>query len=238
MASNDYFQFKQFIIRQSGCAMKVCTDSVLLGAYAQPANVDKIIDIGTGSGLLAVMMALKCPNASIDAIDIDPGAIQQARANFKENGLNGRINAYEADFREFTAQDGYDYAICNPPYFEDGVPTSSDQRNKARYRGSLDIAELMRGISNVLKNNGKAALCLPYADFCKYMEAADKFCMHAEKIISVRPTPKKNFYLNIVILAKTPISVPIEEKQLCIRDENNGYSEEYIQITREYYLRF
>ena len=141
----DCFTFKQFVVKHDMCAMKVGTDGVLLGSWADGG--DRILDIGTGTGLIALMMAQRFDGAHIDCIDIDPKACQQARGNVADSRFSSRINVYHSDVSSFEPPQQYDSIVCNPPFFSESLKCPDEQRSMARHTDSLLPQDLFRHTS-------------------------------------------------------------------------------------------
>jgi tRNA1Val (adenine37-N6)-methyltransferase len=166
---NQLFRFKQFSLSDNGCAMKIGTDGVLLGAtvanIAESRNPQFILDIGTGCGLIALMAAQKC-NARIDAIDIDAGAIAVAVENFSNSPWAGRLNAIHSSLQDFKLPFGqkYDIIVSNPPYFQNSLPSQKESRTLARHNRSLSFEELFRFSSAMLSSSGVLSVIYP-SDF-------------------------------------------------------------------------
>src|SRR5437868_5022622 len=142
---NNYFQFKQFIIQQDNCAMKVCTDACLFGAYIanelQSIPVNTILDIGAGTGLLSLMLAQKT-TAVIDAVEIDNAAFEQAKENIAASPWKEKINTYHADISTFKTGKRYEHIISNPPFFEDDLRSNDEKKNFAKHDSSLTLENL------------------------------------------------------------------------------------------------
>jgi len=165
--SNDYFQFRQFIVHQQRCAMKVGTDGTLLGAWAwAPSGRCRILDIGTGTGLIALMMAQRFPESSVLGIDIDPEAVAQATENVQLSPFSERINILQKDLMKFVDTDGFDAIVSNPPYFVDSLECPDDQRTMARHTVSLTYEGLIRQAYRLLKDDGCLSLVIPSAETC------------------------------------------------------------------------
>ncbi|MDF3007358.1 MAG: yfiC, partial [Enterobacter kobei] len=160
----DGFTFKQFFVAHDRCAMKVGTDGVLLGAWSPVAGVKRILDIGTGSGLLALMLAQRTgDNVLIDAVELDDAAATQARENVSESQWNTRIQVHSADIQQWVKQctQRYDLIVSNPPYFEKGVECSSAEREQARYTTTLDHASLLACATECISEEGFFCVVLP-----------------------------------------------------------------------------
>ena len=161
--ANDYFQFKQFLIKQDKCAMKVCTDACLLGAFAAnrlPLTVHRLLDIGTGTGLLSLMLAQRNLNAVIDAVEIDEAAAEQAKENFNNSPWKERLNVHNEPIQKFakSINKKYDVIICNPPFFENDLKSNDNQRNLALHSAALSLEELISIVGFLLEKNWKLFL--------------------------------------------------------------------------------
>lgn len=160
--ANDYFQFKQFTIHQKHCAMKVGTDGTLLGAWAQvPSASARILDIGTGTGLIALMMAQRFPKASVLGIDIDPDAVMQAKDNVAASSFASRITICHKNILDFKDSVGFDAIVSNPPFFVDALTCPDHQRTMARHTLSLTYEGLMKSAFRLLKPDGFFSLVIP-----------------------------------------------------------------------------
>jgi len=158
---NPWFRFKQFTVRQDRCAMKVSTDGVLLGAWTKYANASRILDIGTGTGVLALIAAQRNPTAIIDAVEIDAVSAEQARENVAASPWPDRVNVFHADVRHWNYDERYDLVLCNPPFYK-GHQASSDARTAmAKHELSLDLAALMRVVDHRCTAQGRACIIIP-----------------------------------------------------------------------------
>ncbi len=230
------FQFKQFTITQDQCAMKVGTDGVLLGAWADVAGTKTILDIGTGTGLIALMMAQRSA-ATIDAIDIDEDAVTQAENNVAQSPWANRIIVYHASIQQFIPEQLYDLIVSNPPFFENSLKSNDASRNLARHNDSLGFIELIFSANNYLKENGKFCIVLPTEEAQQFIQMARTQRLYCNKICYVHPTPEKPAKRYLMQFEKK--KGKLEEEQLVI--EANGrhqYSEAYQQLTGAFYLNF
>lgn len=185
--ANDYFKFKKFTIYQGKCAMKVGTDGTLLGAWADGGQ--RILDIGTGTGLIAIMMAQRFPDAQVTGIDIVPSAVVQASENVKASPFADRITIVEADVCRFEGQ--YDCIVSNPPFFEQSLACPDTLRSLARHDTSLSYASLFKAVRSLLTDQGIFSLVVPFDYRNKVFEEAamNGFFLHREW--SVQTTPRK-----------------------------------------------
>jgi tRNA1Val (adenine37-N6)-methyltransferase len=233
--SNDYFRFKQFTVRQDRTAMKVGIDSVLLGAWTAVNGSEKnVLDIGAGSGLLALMMAQRISNAMVTACEIDETACEQARENISSSGWSERISVVNADIRTFTQNlKGFDLIICNPPYFEKSLKSHDSKRNVARHNDSLPFNDLIDCVNRMLHDDGRFALIVPAdkAAIITSLAAAKK--LSPIRRLNIKPIESKP--VNRVILELGYTSQPPEEYALTVRT-GNSYSNEYKTTTKDFYL--
>lgn len=233
--SNNYFEFKQFRIEQHRSAMKVSTDSVLLGAWVNCDGADTILDIGTGTGLLSLMLAQRTV-ARIDAIDIEEGAIEDARANARRSPWREKISISKADFRTFAHSHPahYDLLISNPPYFEHSLKTSCEKKNMARHTDTLTYEELLRGAQEALTERGKLSVILPWEKKAIIIDLAGKEGLYYQKGTNIKPTPHKNFNRVMMQFGREHRRCATEDT-LQIRDEKGLYTFEYRELTKDYY---
>ena len=237
--ANSFFQFKQFRVDQEGAVMKVCTDSCLLGAYA--ANYlqqlvpipNQILDIGTGSGVLALQMAQKF-QGFIDALELDEGSFGQAVFNFGQSPWKDRVRAFQGDIRVWESDTRYDFILCNPPFYQKDLRSSSPEKNRARHASSLSYAELLVAIQTHLDPAGSFGVLLPYDQFGFFQELSLGVGFPAQEILQIRPTPGKEFFRTIAIFKRGPGE--LKEKQLAIREEAGNYSPAFRDILQDYYL--
>lgn len=236
--ANNYFQFKQFTVYQDNCAMKVCTDACLFGSLspALTGNTLRILDIGTGTGLLSLMCAQQYHNATIEAVEIDDQAAQQASSNFTQSPWAQRLKVHHASIQQFAERGNtpYDYIISNPPFFDNDLKSADTKRNVALHSNALSLDELLLSVDALLKQDGILGLLLP----CHRMEffekiAAAKSLYPFERIL-VRQTPASN-YFRAISFFKRENSTPVE-REIIIQDENRQYTQAFTQLLKEYYL--
>lgn len=218
------FQFKQFTIYQDLCAMKVGTDGVLLGAWANGGK--RILDAGTGTGIIALMMAQRYPNAVVTAIDIDEGAVKQAQQNVVQSPFSQQITVLHNTLQEH--QGGYDAIISNPPFFIDSLAAPDEQRNVARHTQTLTYTELMQAAWRLLSDEGELSVVVPF-DYRKRMEDEAIFVgFFPSKVCAVKTTERKPAKRYLLSFKKHPCRC--EQEQLTIG------SERYQELTKEFYL--
>jgi tRNA1Val (adenine37-N6)-methyltransferase len=237
--SNTTFAFKQFVIKQDKCAMKVSTDAVLLGAWVIPNGSQSILDIGTGTGVIALMLAQKS-NAHIQAIDIDKDAVSQARINFEESIFRSKIEVNQQAFQDFvkTTDQKFDLVVTNPPYFVDSLKSTDSIRSSARHADVLPFGDLIDGVKKIMNPKGKFCLILPKKEAVKFRELAETRGFHLSKLLRVRTRlDKEEEKRHIMQFEFRPTE--FSESTLVIEaDQAHHYTEEYKNLTKDYYLHF
>lgn len=233
------FAFKQFIIKQDKCAMKVGTDAVLLGAWVLPNGSKEILDIGTGTGIVALMLAQKS-QAHIDAIDIDNNAFDQATQNVSESKFSNQISVIHSSLQEYSrvAVKKYNLIVTNPPYFEQSLKSSDEQRSFARHAVVLPFEELIDGVIKLLDVKGKFCLILPTLEAEKFRFLAQKRGLFLSKLLRVKSKINKDADKRHVMQFEfTPTE--FSEKTIAVElNERHHYTDDYKQLTRDYYLNF
>ncbi len=235
---NQWFKFKQFEIQQDQCAMKVGTDGVLLGAWTNVENASKVLDIGTGTGLIALMLAQRNIQLTIDAIEIEKNSARQAASNFQLSKFSERIVVQEISFQEFCGAQkvpAYDLIVCNPPYFSSSLRAVSDERTLARHDDVLSLDELFEGVSVILNPKAYFALILPADLFSKANDLAKKHSMYLIRVLHVKPTPEKE-EKRVCVEYGFKSCIPEEETIVIEEYGRHGYSKEYISLTKDFYL--
>ncbi len=233
------FAFKQFIIKQDKCAMKVGTDAVLLGAWIFPNGSKQILDIGTGTGVVALMLAQKT-EAHIDAIDIDKNAFNQASENVSESKFSNQISVIHSPLQQYCKEVNkkYNLIVTNPPYFEQSLKSSDEQRSYARHADVLPFEELIDGVIKLLDPKGKFCLILPTLEAEKFRVLAQKRGLFLSKLLRVKSKVNKDIEKRHVMQFEfTPTE--FSEKTIAIeQDERHQYTDDYKQLTKDYYLNF
>ena len=235
MSSNS-FVFKQFEIKQDKCAMKVGTDAVLLGAWADATQAKRVLDIGTGTGILALMIAQKS-EAQICAIDIDIDSYQQAIENIHYSLWKDRIQLFHSSIQEFskTINEQFDLIITNPPYFTDAYKAKEISRNNARHTDELPFEILIECVCKLLQPQGVFYIILPFAEaqIFKNMAKQNNLCLVQSMRIKTKADkePKR-------LLMKYSFEQKIQEETEIVieNDDRHHYTKEYIELTKDYYL--
>ncbi|MCE9538325.1 MAG: methyltransferase [Bacteroidetes bacterium] len=235
--SSQEFVFKQFKILQDKCAMKVGTDAVLLGSWVNTSNAKTILDIGTGTGIIALMLAQKS-DATIDAIDIDKNAFVQASENIAGCKWKERIQIHHISLQQYcTNSSKYDLIVSNPPYFVDSSKASEESRTNARHTDQLPFSDLLNGVLNLLNPTGSFYVILPTKESQVFRDMAEEqnlFLTKLTRVITLADRPEKRLLMQFEFTKKT-----VEENFITIeKDERHSYTDEYKELTKDYYLAF
>jgi tRNA1Val (adenine37-N6)-methyltransferase len=236
--ANPYFKFKQFTVYHDRSSLKVGTDAVLLGAWADVLGANKILDIGTGSGVIALMLAQRS-NAQIDAIDIDEESYKQATGNFSNSPWSERLNAYNISLKEFanSTTNKYDLVVSNPPYFTDSYKPADPQRFSARHNDQLPINELAENAAKLLNSSGKLCVILPVKEAGSLITAAHNHQLFPQKELAVFSFTGKEVFRKLVLFGREEKNC--QHGELTIETApGQGYSKGYIELTKEYYMNF
>jgi tRNA1Val (adenine37-N6)-methyltransferase len=234
--ANTYFQFKQFLIEQDNCAMKVGTDSVLLAALTSVNNIKYALDIGTGTGILALMLAQKNPTLEFDAIEIDELAFVQASNNFSTSKFSNQIKPHLVALQQFVANKQYDLIITNPPYFisKSNYSIADLQRAKARHDNDLTFEELIDCVQKIMSSQGVFKLILPVNEAAIFKKLALQKGLFCSESVFIKPKTSKPS--NRVIMSFTNQETIETETAFIIYNEDNTQTEAYKNLTSEYYL--
>lgn len=214
--------------------MPVSTDGVLLGAWSRIDKAKRILDIGTGTGLLTLMCAQRNQNATIEAIDIDVHAMDAAAFNVEQSPWAERICLYHSDVLNHSFDALFDTIVCNPPYFNSGEQAKSSQRATARHTDSLKHCELLARCSQLLNPEGNANFILPLEEGRQFIETAKLNGWHLKTLCEVKPTERKAMHRLLIELVKSPCEASLES--LTIR-EKDGYSDAFVTLTKDFYLK-
>lgn len=230
--------------------MKVCTDACLFGALVtgcctclpfgsfpeitREGQVTHCLDIGTGTGLLSLMIAQKNSNIHINAVEIDEQAAAQAKENITASPWAANITVFNEDILKFDADKKYDCIVSNPPFFEDDLQSDHDAKNKAKHDASLNFVQLLQVVEKNLSLKGFFAVLLPYHRVDYFIEEAKKFGLHLSKKILVKQTIKHKFFRGILFFNRTEAEPYYME--IIIRDAENNYTPEFTAALKDYYL--
>ena len=233
------FKFKQFSIQQDRCAMKVGTDGVLLGAWAPiHHNAFSVLDIGAGTGIIALMLAQRTSAEQIDALEIDEDAYEQAVENFENSPWGDRLFCFHAGLDEFIEEpeDEYDLIVSNPPFYAEDYKTENDQRDLARFQDAMPFEELVEAAGLLLSENGIFAVILPFKEEENFIALAREAELYPIKITRVKGTPATEIKRSLLAFSRNENS-KIEIDELIIETSRHIYTPEYISLTKDFYLK-
>ena len=240
--ANSYFQFKQFTIYQDRCAMKVTTDACLFGAWIvnevknQKLKVKSVLDIGTGTGLLALMVAQKNPEMKIDTLEIDKDAAEQARINTGSSPWKEQINIVLSDVKGFSFEKEFDLIISNPPFYENELRSATDSKNVAHHSENLTLKELLVIIKNNLGKTGSFFLLLPYKRNEEIKKLFKDHELNISKILFVRQSVKHDYFRIFIKGSLNTEDKETEFNELSIWDDKQQYTNEFVNLLKDYYL--
>lgn len=235
MGREKVFRFKQFSVVNDRTAMKVGTDGVLLGAWCPVEGTRRALDVGTGCGVIALMVAQRSLSAIIDAIDIDHDAIEEAALNFANSPWSDRLNATESNFNDMDRETHYDLIVSNPPYFTNGILPTGDARTTARHTGSLTYRQLIEGADRLLSNDGSLALITPTDAEQEIIEAATFTSLPVRQVTRVIPVDGAIAKRTLWLLSHR--NLPYHEDTLTIAHADGSFTQEHIELTRAFYLK-
>lgn len=237
--ANTFFKFKQFTIHQEHCAMKVCTDACIQGAFTAQYLVDRnttvpaILDIGAGTGLLSLMLAQRIP-AAITAVELDPGAAQQALDNFAASPWADRLSLTQTDIRKMDNGVVYDFIITNPPFYESALKSGHAQKDQAMHATTLSYKELIAAIDRQLSPSGEVSVLLPYTEFEIFREFALTAGFYLQQVLNIRQSENHGFFRVVGIFSRSVCGATV--KELAIHDANRLYTHEFVSLLTPYYL--
>lgn len=234
--ANSWFQFQEFRVEQDRCAMKISTDAVLLGALAKAENPVKILDIGTGTGVIALMLAQRFPDSRIQAVEMDPAAASQAWENFEMSSFAARMEVWEGKFQEYFSSEKFDLLVSNPPYFPDHLKSSDAQRNLALHNDGLPFGDLVKKVSAILAPAGQFWVILPPRQMLELERIARFYGLFPSQKFSVQDNRVKPVIREIV-------AFEFEEKKIShnvilIKDDSGGVHDSYRKLISGFLLNF
>ena len=240
MGRNNYFRFKHFVIIQEKSAMKVGTDGVLLGAWVNAQHEKNILDIGTGTGLIALMMAQRT-NAQIVGVEIEANAAEEACCNFAISEWKDRLSVENISFQEFANKESnkekFDLIISNPPFFTNDQKSKHNNMAIAKHSDLLPLHDLVLGCRKLISENGKFAVILPVVAAKKIIEITGNAGLFLTRLTEVFPTPQKESNRYLMEFGTTPRT--LHKNTLTIFEESGGsFSKSYKELTKEFYLNF
>lgn len=232
------FQFKHFTVQQNKTAMKVGTDGVLLGAWAKTnRDINSILDVGSGTGLIALMLAQRCTAEIIDAIELNEEAYEQSVENFENSEWGDRLFCYHASLQEFSQEidEKYDLIVSNPPFYTSTYKELSKNRAMARHTESLSYNQLLSGISKLLSKQGFCAFIIPYQEEIDFIEIAKEYNLFPTRITRVKGNKTTDFKRSLLEFSFS--KTVINQTELIIEIERHKYTKNYIDLVKDFYLK-
>lgn len=231
------FRFKQFTIVQEKTPMKVGTDGVLLGAWCSSDGFKRILDVGTGTGLLALMMAQRNEKAMITAVEFNGDAIVEAENNFKNSPWQERLKVVHSDVNTMKNEERFDLILTNPPFFQNDLTSKTEGKSKARHADTLDIIQVAN-LTRLLEPEGILAGIYPMAIFQGFHEIMTSKNYSLKRKMEIQPTPEKEVHRVLFEYAQVKTDTTTEETLIIEDTGRHGYSEAYKNLTKDFYLNF
>ena len=238
---NTDFTFKKFKIKQEKTAMKVGTDAVLLGSWATIQNdTNTILDIGSGTGIISLMLAQRSDAATIDAVEIEENAYEQTVDNFENSIWSDRLFCYHADFIDFADEmieenETYDLIVSNPPFYTDDFQSEDKSRNQARFETSLSFEKMIDSVSKILSKNGIFSVIIPFKEERKFVNLCFENNMFLNRFCHVQGNETSPIKRSLLEFSFTETDV--KKEHLIIENERHNYTKEYINLTKDFYLK-
>lgn len=233
------FQFKQFNVEQDKCAMKVGTDSVLLGAWCPiDNNPISVLDIGAGTGVLSLMLAQRTNAEQIDSVEIDEDAYEQCVSNYENSPWSDRLFCYHAALDELVEdpEDEYDIIISNPPFYSENFKTDNTHRDLARFQDAMPFEDLVEAADLLLSENGLFAVIIPYKEEEKFIDLCAEFELYPVKVTRVKGSHKTPIVRSLMAFKRYELSV-LTADELVVEINRHEYTDDYINLTKDFYLK-
>lgn len=232
---NNSFTFRQFEIQHDRCAMKVGTDGVLLGAWADLSGSNRILDVGCGSGLIALMAAQRAPHSQVWGIDVDAPSVEQALQNVRNSPFSDRVQLFLQDVRTYSPAVSFSHVLCNPPYYTEQTLPPDDARMRARHTAYLSLESLLESVGRLLDPQGRFSLILPTQTaelFITHAMANGWYIVRTCKVFTVAHKPPKRLLLTLSRIS----SDTIENEMLVLQEKTGGRTAEYASLCADFYL--
>jgi tRNA1Val (adenine37-N6)-methyltransferase len=234
--SGTHFHFKQFSVAHDRCTMKVGTDGVLLGAWAAIGNAKTILDIGTGSGVIALMLAQRTPpDALIHAVELEQNDAQQAHENVAHSPWSDKVKIFPSAIQQFAGEARYDLIVSNPPYFINSQEPPDKRRLQTRHTVMLSFAELLGAVTRLLKPDGTFQVILPYTEGLQFIELASQHGLHCTRQWSFRTRANKPIERWLLAFSRIP-ATDRDTGEVLLYSHNTVWDDSYTNLTRDFYL--
>ena len=243
---NDYFRFKHFLVNQDSAAFKVGTDGVLLGAWASVEHARSVLDVGTGTGLIALMLAQRRAACTTDsdmgivALEIDMDSCEQARENIRISPWNQRIRVIKQSFQDYcmTGPATFDLIVSNPPFFRQSWKPDRQEKEISRHDTLLSLVELVSGVGKLLAQEGKFSVILPVEESHQLQKLARENLLHLHRICRVRPTTNMPAKRHLLEFRRSPAKKVSDSTMAIEKEKRHDYTDAYRELTRDFYLGF
>jgi tRNA1Val (adenine37-N6)-methyltransferase len=235
---NSWFQFQQFRVEQDRCAMKISTDAVLLGTLVQSDAPKQILDIGTGTGVIALMLAQRFPAGQLTALELDPEAVSQAKENCEQSPFSQRLTVLQGRFQDFLVEEHFDLLVSNPPFFPDHLPTSDPKRQQALHTDSLSFEELLQKASQLLAPSGSFWVILPPRQMQDFIQFGATHGLFPDTRVGIRDSAAKPIHREVVCFSFSESLTPALPEELLLKNDDGSYSERYQQLISGFLLGF
>lgn len=233
------FSFKQFSVQQDKCAMKIGTDSVLLGSWCPIENNPfSVLDIGAGTGVLSLMLAQRSHAEQIDALEIDEDTYEQCVENFEASPWSDRLFCFHAGLDEFIEEpeDEYDIIISNPPFYSEDYKTDNSQRDLARFQDAMPFEELVEAADLLLSENGIFAVIIPFKEEERFIDLCVEVELFPVKVTRVKGSHTTPIVRSLLAFKRYELSV-LAADELVIEINRHEYTDDYINLTKDFYLK-
>jgi len=220
--------------------MKIGTDGILLGAWApHKEDAERILDIGTGTGVIAIMQAQRCTDATVVGVEIDQNSAQQATENMAASPYSDRLSVHLGSIQDFAqaSDEKYDLIISNPPFFSGGTFSKDQARNDVRHTVKLPNGDLLRCAHHLLSKDGIFSVILPYIEGLRFKEMADQYGFHMSHLTEVKPKIDKSVERLLMAFKRNPVEQVITDSLVIQHEKRNDFTDEYIELTKAFYLK-
>lgn len=238
MTPNEVFKFKAFDIIQDHSTMKVNTDGVMLGAWSDVSGKKKALDIGTGTGVIALMLAQKSENLDVVGIDIDVDSCRQAEINAKISKFKDQVEIKEISLQAFAMVSApiYDLIISNPPFFTGGTFSSNENKANVRHTIKLSHIDLLQSVKKLLHHDGHFDVVLPYLEGLRFVEMAGKYDLYLHRMTEVRSRSDRNIERLLLRFGMSQMPSPIQDSLIVYFGDTKQYTEEFTTLTKAFYF--
>ena len=232
------FNFKKFSIHQNNAAMKIGTDGILIGAWVNVSKKLRALDIGSGTGIISIMLCQRNLNLELDSVEISPSAIIDAKINIKNCNWSERIKLYHQNLKDFHPNSNYDLIVSNPPYFKKSLQPSNPERSKARHQNDLKLEDILMFSNQNLTKDGSLNIILPFDQKKEAKEFAKKYGLYSIRECAVYPKANKAPHRILLELSRNENEQINKESLVIEKAGRHNYSEDYKKLTREFYTIF